>query len=286
MTKIRLIILLFLTVWCCQQPSLGVPQAAQQYFDKATTLYLVGDLDNALKTIDRALNINHNFSGAIRLKKSIIREMKLRQAGLIAAATKITTTTRPVTPATTRPASRTETKLPEPPPLSNLFLLAGFLLGIFLVVFSAAALAIYAKVVFAKKETARVSQAETAAVTAPAETAPLKILQEISFDQAIWYQKFGWRSNPFTLDVHPELLSGYETEVKEILGKINSQSGHILVAGPLGIGKTTILRWLAANIWPSTSRGRRWSSTSWSRIFFKAWATLLTRRKKKAIFTI
>lgn len=239
--KKRFIIILLLLVFCCQQLSLGVPRAAQKYFDKATTLYLVGDLNNALRTIDRALNIDHNFTGAIKLKKGIIREMKLRKAKLVARASRVTSPTLPPVP-TTIPESRPETEEVEVPPLANIFLLVGFLLGIFLVILSAAALVNYAKTVFGKRPEAKVPEVETE------EARELEILREISSDQALWYQKFGWRSNPFTLDVLPELLSGYEKEVKEMLGKINSHSGHILVAGPLGIGKTTILRWLAAKL--------------------------------------
>ncbi|OGC09074.1 hypothetical protein A3F86_01730, partial [candidate division WOR-1 bacterium RIFCSPLOWO2_12_FULL_45_9] len=74
----------------------------------------------------------------------------------------------------------------------------------------------------------------------------LKMWQAVSEEQKIWYDKMGWHNNPFTLDCHPELFTGYKKEVKQILEKISSRSGHILVVGPLGSGKTTLLRWLGA----------------------------------------
>ncbi|HTY13872.1 MAG TPA: AAA family ATPase [Candidatus Omnitrophota bacterium] len=73
----------------------------------------------------------------------------------------------------------------------------------------------------------------------------LKVWNTISTEQRMWYEKLKWRSNPFTLDIYPELFTGYKDEVKSILEKISAESGHILITGPLGIGKTTLLRWLA-----------------------------------------
>jgi type II secretory pathway predicted ATPase ExeA len=71
-----------------------------------------------------------------------------------------------------------------------------------------------------------------------------KLRVSISREQKIWFQKTGWRKNPFTLDIHPELFTGYRNEVKQILEKVAARSGHILITGPLGVGKTTLLRWL------------------------------------------
>jgi general secretion pathway protein A len=72
-----------------------------------------------------------------------------------------------------------------------------------------------------------------------------KMQRSIGKAQRVWYKKFGWRSNPFTLDIHPELFTGFKEEVKLILQKIASGSGHILITAPLGSGKTTLLRWLS-----------------------------------------
>lgn len=72
-----------------------------------------------------------------------------------------------------------------------------------------------------------------------------KLRRTITTEQKNWYGKWGWKKNPFTLDIHPELFTGYRDEVKSILEKLSARSGHILITGPLGIGKTTLLRWLA-----------------------------------------
>jgi len=71
-----------------------------------------------------------------------------------------------------------------------------------------------------------------------------KLRASVSKEQADWFAKWRWKKNPFTLDIHPELFTGYREEVKSIVEKINSRSGHILITGPLGAGKTTLLRWL------------------------------------------
>ncbi len=78
--------------------------------------------------------------------------------------------------------------------------------------------------------------------------AGFKTWHTISEDQKSWYYKVGWKKNPFTMDIHPELFVGYKNEVKQILEKIRSGSGHILITGPLGIGKTILLRWLSLSL--------------------------------------
>ncbi len=72
--------------------------------------------------------------------------------------------------------------------------------------------------------------------------------ENIKTEQIDWYKKKGWAANPFTLDVHPELFTGHQQEVKAILEKCRTQSGHIMITGPLGIGKTTLLRWLSIHL--------------------------------------
>ncbi|MFC1637541.1 AAA family ATPase [Candidatus Margulisiibacteriota bacterium] len=76
----------------------------------------------------------------------------------------------------------------------------------------------------------------------------LKAWTVISGTKKKWFAKYGWKQNPFTLDVIPSLFTGYSSQVDAILDKISTRSGHILVYGDKGVGKTTLLRWLTNNL--------------------------------------
>lgn len=66
--------------------------------------------------------------------------------------------------------------------------------------------------------------------------------------QRLWFSNMGWSKNPFTLDVIPALFTGYDDEVRSIMKMISLQSGHTLVTGDIGVGKTTLLKWLELNL--------------------------------------
>ena len=70
----------------------------------------------------------------------------------------------------------------------------------------------------------------------------------ISGTKRKWFSKFRWKGNPFTLDVIPSLFTGYSAQVEAIMDKLSTRSGHILVYGEKGVGKTTLLRWLSENL--------------------------------------
>lgn len=59
----------------------------------------------------------------------------------------------------------------------------------------------------------------------------------------VWYQKYGWDSNPFELKPMPDLVSGLEDIRSELLEFIKSGDCCLLI-GPNGSGKTTLLKWL------------------------------------------
>ena len=53
---------------------------------------------------------------------------------------------------------------------------------------------------------------------------------------------FGWKSNPFTFDVIPEIFVGNIHEVNQILDSINNKDKLSFIVGTTGSGKTTLLR--------------------------------------------
>ncbi len=54
----------------------------------------------------------------------------------------------------------------------------------------------------------------------------------------------GWRENPFTFRIYPDLMVGYEKESQDLLYTVQSHNKISLVVGETGAGKTTLLRWL------------------------------------------
>jgi len=57
-------------------------------------------------------------------------------------------------------------------------------------------------------------------------------------------EKWGWKENPFTLKIEPELFTGYEEQVAAIRRHIESKHKIALLTGNTGSGKTTLLKWL------------------------------------------
>ncbi|MBU1866919.1 MAG: AAA family ATPase, partial [Candidatus Margulisbacteria bacterium] len=73
-------------------------------------------------------------------------------------------------------------------------------------------------------------------------------LPDLTDTQKSWFSKFDWQKNPFTLSIIPDTYAGHQTEISMIIEKINTASGHILVIGGLGTGKSTLLQWLEKNL--------------------------------------
>jgi len=57
-----------------------------------------------------------------------------------------------------------------------------------------------------------------------------------------WYSKIGWKTNPFILDIQPHLIAGCREEIRELVKNINESQKYILITGPTGAGKTTVLK--------------------------------------------
>ncbi len=61
-----------------------------------------------------------------------------------------------------------------------------------------------------------------------------------------WLNKLGWRENPFTLQIRPELFVGYRKQLEEIYLAIEEKAKISLVLGPTGSGKTTLLSYISS----------------------------------------
>ncbi|MBU0687395.1 MAG: AAA family ATPase [Candidatus Margulisbacteria bacterium] len=69
-------------------------------------------------------------------------------------------------------------------------------------------------------------------------------LVEMTDAQKAWFGKFHWQKNPFTLNIIPETLAGHKNDIGLLIEKLSTLSGHVLILGELGTGKTTLLQWL------------------------------------------
>ncbi len=53
---------------------------------------------------------------------------------------------------------------------------------------------------------------------------------------------FGWKANPFSFKIVPEIFTGYIDEVNKMLGGVQDGVRFSLLVGPTGSGKTTLLK--------------------------------------------
>jgi len=63
-----------------------------------------------------------------------------------------------------------------------------------------------------------------------------------------WYKKQGWKENPFTFSIIPDLFVGYYEQSNSILRIIKEKHKLSFVLGPTGSGKTMLLKWIAQNL--------------------------------------
>ncbi len=59
-----------------------------------------------------------------------------------------------------------------------------------------------------------------------------------------WFEKQGWRGNPFVLSVISSIFVGCEEEKNRLISAIEENHKVTLILGPTGSGKTTALKWL------------------------------------------
>jgi type II secretory pathway predicted ATPase ExeA/DNA-binding MarR family transcriptional regulator len=67
-------------------------------------------------------------------------------------------------------------------------------------------------------------------------------------NQYEYYSKFGWSSNPFTLNISPTLMVGYSEQCESLLSHVCNLHKFASVIGPTGSGKTTMLLWLRSQL--------------------------------------
>lgn len=282
--KIRIILSIVLFLFSLQ--TVGFSLSAKQYFNKASRLYISGDLDGALENARSALEIDPKYRAAWELKNNILREKKILSLILeeeknrqikkyLTAGTKLfaegsfseavdnfkkVLSLAPNNKTALSYLVQIENKAKEEEKIRRralFWLVASYGVGYLALAVLLSLLVVFlTRIILGriKKREKRLICFNCKAQLPPREEfcpycgmrVGLKIWQSISEEQKRWYGRAGWTRNPFSLDIRPEFFTGYKKEVKEILEKISARSGHILVVGPLGIGKTTLLRWLAA----------------------------------------
>lgn len=307
--------LILLGIFLLLTTGVALALTADDYFDAATTKYLLGNQEGAVTDLEEALKLDPNHRGAIELLSTIQTEMRIKEieAGVTATTLKaapVTTvrtititldTTPPPEPAKDTPtywleqgimlyeegkfkqalnelnkvlvahpghakasdfARLAKGKLKEVPPLeqatiidketaSQLFLYVILALGVigFLI------LIVYLLRVLQPHQFVRNLRKRIFCPICKAENpikaefchkcgAKLKVWANVPRKQQDWYKQRHWKKNPFTLNALPELFTGHGNQVKWIIEKLHTKSGHILVMGPIGIGKTTLLKWL------------------------------------------
>ena len=58
----------------------------------------------------------------------------------------------------------------------------------------------------------------------------------------------GWKNNPFTFHISPALFVGYKSQIKSVMDAIAERQKIILLVGPTGSGKTSMLKWITENL--------------------------------------
>lgn len=59
-----------------------------------------------------------------------------------------------------------------------------------------------------------------------------------------WLEKHNLQKNPFILEINPSLFVGYQQQISNLISNIEQQQKLLLLSGPTGSGKTTIISYL------------------------------------------
>ncbi|MBI5699936.1 AAA family ATPase [Candidatus Saganbacteria bacterium] len=247
----------------------GYAQSADDHYDRAVNKYFLGDNEGALKDLGEALKLDPNHTRAMELQNEIKKEMgpaappppppKVQEKPAFPSLRQVLPPTLPK-PKKEEPQKeepRAPLFRPQKPPAAtavtaNLIQQISLWMG----VVSVLTLLLLIRITYTnirdyleKKKLQICTECKWsnpgAAEFCAKCGARLKPWTGVTAAQRKWYAKFGWKRNPFTLDILPNLFTGYQTQVQNILEKICLKSGHVLVCGNKGVGKTTLLKWLA-----------------------------------------
>lgn len=59
-----------------------------------------------------------------------------------------------------------------------------------------------------------------------------------------WFKRAGWSGSPFTFNIIPSLFVGYREQLERVLTLIEEGHKLVLIVGPTGSGKTSMLKWI------------------------------------------
>lgn len=263
----RRIIFLFL-ILIVLMSSVVLSLTANDYFEFASTKYLEGDNNGALSEINKALAIDKAHAGALDLRAAILQER--------AAQTPLEKVLASPTVVTPKPEIKEKVviKRVEAPPVivekiieriverkrdiavpkveesRNEVLVVG---TTFSIIIGALLALLFWRVIYGWFHSSYVYCSECRGINQKnaefCKKCGLRLkAAQFTDEQKQWFDKFHWNKNPFTLNVMPNTYAGHQTEIAIIEEKLNTLSGHILVVGGLGTGKTTLLQLLERHL--------------------------------------
>ncbi|MEK6826448.1 MAG: hypothetical protein AABX90_02365, partial [Nanoarchaeota archaeon] len=67
------------------------------------------------------------------------------------------------------------------------------------------------------------------------------------FRNNVWYKRFGWKRNPFSIKINDSVFVGL-TEERRILANLVEGGNICMIIGDNGVGKSSLLKWLEKRV--------------------------------------